>query len=153
MKRFLLKLIGSGLGTGYAPLAPGTAGSIIALLIWIILPGMNTWQQFAFVTVTFLIGVPISAALETEYGHDPHQATFDEFVGQWAALLLLPKTAPYLAASFFIFRALDVWKPFPARASQNLPGGWGVMVDDLIVGIYTCLILHFFTIFLMGIKP
>ena len=140
--KFLLRLVGSGLGSGYAPLAPGTAGSAIALLIWWLLPPMTVFQQVAFVGVTFLIGVPICTWMEAEYGHDPHQATFDEFVGQWASLILLPKTLPWMIASFLIFRALDVWKPFPAHKSQDLPGGWGIMVDDLIVGVYTCVILH-----------
>jgi phosphatidylglycerophosphatase A len=117
-------------------------GSLVALLIWLLLPAMTAFQQIGFVAVTFLVGVPICGAMETQYGHDPKQATFDEFVGQWTALILLPKTLPYLAASFLIFRALDVWKPFPARGSQKLPGGWGIMIDDLIVGIYTCLALH-----------
>jgi phosphatidylglycerophosphatase A len=135
-------VFGTGLGTGYFPFAPGTAGSAIGLLIWVLLPDMTAFQQIAFVAVTFLIGVPLCTRLEADYGHDPHQATFDEFVGQWVSLILLPKTLPWLVASFFLFRALDVWKPFPARDSQDLPGGWGVMIDDLIVGVYTCLILH-----------
>ncbi len=140
--RFLLRLVGSGLGSGYAPVASGTVGSAIGLLIWILLPSLTAYQQIAFVGVTFLIGVPICTQMEKTYGYDPSQATFDEFVGQWTALILLPKTLPYLAASFLIFRALDVWKPFPARGSQKLPGGWGIMIDDLIVGVYTCLLLH-----------
>ncbi len=140
--RFLIKLIGSGFGSGYFPVASGTAGSAVALLIWLLLPEMSALGQFIFITVAALAGVPVCSAMEKEYGHDPHQAVWDEFVGQWTALFLLPRTVPLLVASFFIFRALDIWKPFPARRSQDLPGGWGVMVDDLIVGIYTALLLH-----------
>ena len=140
--KFFVKLVGSGLGTGYSPFASGTVGSFAALLIWILLPSLSTLQQASLIVVTFFIGVPICTQMEAEYGHDPSQTTFDEFVGQWVSLFLLPKTVPYLAASFILFRALDVWKPFPARDSQKLPGGWGVMADDLIVGIYVCVLLH-----------
>jgi phosphatidylglycerophosphatase A len=140
--KFLVKLIGSGLGTGYSPVASGTAGSFAALLIWILLPSLTALQQASLIVVTFFIGVPVCTQMETEYGHDPKQATVDEFVGQWISLFLLPKTPAYLAASFILFRALDVWKPFPARDSQKLRGGWGVMVDDLIAGIYVCGLLH-----------
>jgi phosphatidylglycerophosphatase A len=136
-------LIGSGFGSGYAPVASGTAGSFVALLIWYFLPEMSAIQQIVFIAVTFFIGIPICTAMEKQYGHDPKQAVWDEFVGQWIALFLLPKTIWILVASFLIFRALDVWKPFPARRSQKLPGGWGIMIDDLIVGIYTVASLHF----------
>jgi phosphatidylglycerophosphatase A len=145
--KFLYRLLGSGLGTGYSPFASGTAGSAVGVLIWVLLMYWPAFQQsaliqIAFVAITFLIGVPLCTHMEKSYGHDPSQATFDEFVGQWCSLILLPKTLPWLAASFFIFRALDVWKPYPARGSQVLPGGWGIMIDDLIVGVYTCLLLH-----------
>ncbi len=103
---------------------------------------MTAPVQIALIIITFSIGIPICTAMEKRYGEDPKQAVWDEFVGQWVALFLLPKTIPILIASFLIFRALDVWKPFPANDSQKLPGGWGIMVDDLIVGIYTAVILH-----------
>ena len=105
---------------------------------------MNGFGQIALVIITFAIGIPVCTAMEKTYGHDPKEAVFDEFVGQWTALLFLPKTIPILIASFLIFRALDVWKPFPAGKSQKLPGGWGVMTDDLIVGIYTAVALHLY---------
>jgi len=138
----ITKIIGSGFGSGYFPFASGTAGSFVALLIWIALPEMTAPVQIALIIITFSIGIPICTAMEKRYGEDPKQAVWDEFVGQWVALFLLPKTIPILIASFLIFRALDVWKPFPANDSQKLPGGWGIMVDDLIVGIDTAVILH-----------
>jgi phosphatidylglycerophosphatase A len=140
--KFIIKLIGSGFGSGYAPVASGTAGSFVALVIWYFLPEMSAIQQIAFIVITFFIGIPICTAMEKEYGYDPKQAVWDEFVGQWAALFMLPQTLWVLGASFLIFRALDVWKPFPAQRSQKLPGGWGIMIDDLIVGIYTAGVLH-----------
>ncbi len=145
--KFLLRLIGSGLGTGYIPLAPGTFGSVVGLAFWLLLPPLSGWQQIVLVGAAFFAGVPICSQMEAEYGHDPRQATFDEVVGQWAALVLVPRTFGYFAASFLIFRALDIWKPFPAHRSQKLPGGWGIMADDLIVGVYTCLLLQIASVF------
>ena len=139
---FLVKSIGSGFGSGYFPVASGTAGSLVALIIWIALPEMSAPVQIALIAITFLIGIPICTSMERHYGEDPSQAVWDEFVGQWTALFLLPKTCPVLLASFLIFRALDIWKPWPARDSQKLKGGLGVMIDDLIVGIYTAGVLH-----------
>ncbi|MBU0519507.1 phosphatidylglycerophosphatase A [bacterium] len=70
----------------------------------------------------------------------------DEFVGRWTALFFIVGGQTFLSDErtirFLIFRALDIWKPFPANGSQKLPGGWGIMVDDLIVGLYTVAILH-----------
>ncbi|MFH1862901.1 MAG: phosphatidylglycerophosphatase A, partial [bacterium] len=141
--KFFIRLIGTGLGSGFSPVASGTAGSLIAALIWwFFLSSLNSYQQIAVILLAFLIGIPICTQLESEYGHDPSQAVFDEFVGQWTALLFLPKTLPALAAAFLIFRVMDVWKPFPAHISQKLPGGLGIMIDDLIAGVYTCLLVH-----------
>ncbi|MBU0519502.1 phosphatidylglycerophosphatase A [bacterium] len=140
--KFLVKLIGSGFGSGYSPVASGTAGSAVAVGIWLLLPEMTALGQLLFIAITFAIGIPVCTQMEKIYGHDPSQAVWDEFVGQWVALFMLPQIWWVILASFLIFRALDVWKPFPANGSQKLPGGWGIMVDDLIVGVYTVVILH-----------
>jgi phosphatidylglycerophosphatase A len=66
----------------------------------------------------------------------------DEVAGMLASVLWLPRTLPVLLAAFFLFRLFDIWKPFPARRSQALPGGLGVVVDDLIAGAYAMLVIH-----------
>ncbi|MBP1683246.1 MAG: pgpA, partial [Ignavibacteriaceae bacterium] len=73
---------------------------------------------------------------------DPSQCTIDEVVGTWVALIALPKTLLIVLTSFLIWRALDIIKPFPARTSEKLPGGFGIMIDDVIAGFYSLIIVH-----------
>lgn len=136
------KIIGSGFFTGYIPIASGTFGSAAALFIYFI-PGFENLYVIIPVTVlTFGIGVYISNKFEKVYGKDPAECTVDEVVGTWIALLLLPKTIGIVLTSFFIWRILDIIKPPPARQSERLKGGWGIMMDDVISGFYTLIIMH-----------
>lgn len=142
--RLFEKIIGSGFFTGYIPVASGTFGSLAALLIYFI-PGFEQAVIIIPVTIiTFVIGLYISDKFEKVYGKDPAQCTIDEVVGTWIALLFLPKTIGIALTSFFIWRILDIIKPPPARQSENLKGGWGIMMDDVISGFYTLIIMHIF---------
>ncbi len=136
------KFVASGCLSGYCPLAPGTAGSaLIALLYWL-LPTTNQWFWFSIAFVLFFVGVFVSTHAEQCWGEDAGRIVIDEVVGFLAAVLFLPKISLVVILAFFIFRFLDIVKPFPAYRLQRLPGGWGVMVDDLVVGIYTNLLLR-----------
>jgi phosphatidylglycerophosphatase A len=136
------KIIGSGFYTGYIPVASGTFGSAAALIIYLI-PGFeNLWIICPAILILFIYGVFVSGKFEKLYGKDPAECTVDEVVGTWIVLIALPKTILIIATSFFIWRLLDIIKPFPAGKSEHLPGGWGIMVDDVISGIYTLIILH-----------
>ncbi len=144
------KIIGSGLLTGYIPVASGTFGSLAAIMIYFI-PGFE--QPYIIIpatVITFIAGVYIAGKFEKVYGEDPSECTIDEVVGTWIALLFLPKTMGIAATSFVIWRALDIIKPFPARKSEELKAGWGIMMDDVISGIYTLLIMHIL-IYIIGI--
>ncbi len=142
--RLFEKIIGSGFFTGYIPVASGTFGSLVALLIYFI-PGFEQAVIIIPVTIiTFIIGLYISDKFEKVYGDDPAQCTIDEMVGTWIALLFLPKTIGIALTSFFIWRILDIIKPPPAKQSENLKGGWGIMMDDVISGFYTLIIMHIF---------
>ena len=142
--RLFEKIIGSGFFTGYIPVASGTFGSLAALLIYFI-PGFEQAVIIIPVTIiTFIIGLYISDKFEKVYGNDPAQCTIDEVVGTWIALLFLPKTIGIALTSFFIWRILDIIKPPPAKQSENLKGGWGIMMDDVISGFYTLVIMHIF---------
>jgi phosphatidylglycerophosphatase A len=136
----------TGLGTGYSPLAPGTAGSMLALLIYWLLPLQDIIWIFLSV-IFFLIGVWTTGQIESEHGKDPGIAVLDEVVGQWIALVFLPYNVKIYIASFFIFRILDIIKPFPADRAEKLSGGFGIMMDDVIAGIYTNLILQIYLFF------
>jgi phosphatidylglycerophosphatase A len=96
----------------------------------------------------FFIGIWVSGFVEKDIGKDPGIVVIDEFVGQWLALLFLPKTIWILIAGFLVFRILDIIKPFPAADLEELDGGVGIMLDDVIAGIYTNIALHLTLIFL-----
>jgi phosphatidylglycerophosphatase A len=139
---WLEKLIGSGFYTGYIPIASGTFGSMVAVLIYLI-PGFETLQIIIpAITIFFIYGLYVSSKFEKTYGKDPSQCTVDEIVGTWIALTALPKTFLIITTSFLIWRLLDIIKPFPAKNSENLKGGLGIMIDDVISGFYSLIIVH-----------
>jgi phosphatidylglycerophosphatase A len=130
-------------GSGYAPIAPGTAGSAVGLLLFWPLSRLNDVAQMAVALAVFLLGVMASAHVAGRLGRkDPGVVVIDEVVGQWLTLFLLPFTPLTAAAGFLLFRAMDVWKPWPARDLERLPGGWGIMADDVMAGIYANLVLR-----------
>ena len=136
------KIIGSGFYTGYIPFASGTFGSLAAIVIYFI-PGFERLEIIIPAIVLFFgYGLFVSFKFEKVYGKDPSQCTVDEVVGTWIALIALPKIFLIVLTSFLIWRALDIIKPFPARTSEKLPGGFGIMIDDVIAGFYSLIIVH-----------
>ena len=136
------KIVGSGFYTGYIPFASGTFGSLIAIFIYLI-PGFEQlYIILPSIVILFVYGVYVSSKFEKVYGKDPSQCTVDEVVGTWIALIALPKTAYIVLTSFLVWRLLDIIKPFPARGSEKLPGGWGIMIDDVIAGSYSLIIVQ-----------
>ena len=143
------KFIGSGFFTGYFPVASGTVGSLAAIVIYLI-PGFE--QLFVIIPATLVIifyGIYIGTKFEAEYGKDPAQCTIDEVAGTWISLIALPKTFGIIIATFFLWRILDIIKPPPARNLEKLNGGLGIMIDDVISGIYTLIIMHL-VVYLLG---
>jgi phosphatidylglycerophosphatase A len=138
----LEKLLGSGFFTGYIRFAPGTWGSLAALIIYLI-PGFENPSLMIFLISLFiLIGVPIADKFESLYGKDPKECTIDEVVGMWITLLFLPKKIWWIIVAFLIWRVMDIVKPFPARKLEDVKGGWGVMLDDIMAGIYSFISIH-----------
>lgn len=134
---FITKAIASGLFCGYLSVASGTFGSILAVLLFCI-PGFEKPLVFAtIILASFIIGMKTSAIMEKRYGHDPAEVTIDEMTGMWISLFLLPKTFPIIIVAFLMFRLLDIFKPFPAKTFDKMAGGLGIMLDDVVVGIYT----------------
>lgn len=146
---FLEKLIGSGLYSGYSPVASGTVASLVALLIYFI-PGFEQLYIIVPVSILFLLsGIPLGTKFDKIYGKDPKQCTIDEFVGMWISLIALPKTMGIAITTFFIWRILDIIKPPPARNLEKIKGGFGIMIDDVVSAIYTLLIMHV-VVYLVG---
>ena len=139
---FIEKLIGSGFYTGYIPLASGTFGSIVALLIYWV-PGFeNPVIMFPAIIVFTAYGIYVGNKFDKKYGKDPAECTVDEMVGQWIALLYVPKTILFSIVVFFVWRFFDIVKPFPARKLEYLPGGIGIMIDDVISAFYSLILVH-----------
>ena len=139
---FIEKLLGSGFYTGYIPIASGTFGTLAALFIYLI-PGFeNPYVIIPALIILFIYGVYVGNKFEKVYGKDPSECTIDEVVGTWISYLLLPKAVGIIIITFFLWRALDIFKPYPARKLENLNGGLGIMIDDVVSGFYTLIIMH-----------
>ena len=144
---FLEALVGSGLFTGYFPIAPATVTSLLVLLPAFCLARLPGWNAVAVIGVFFL-GVPIATDLERVWGKDPHRVTIDEVVGTLVTFLLNPVSVWGLAVGFLLWRFFDIVKlPFIDK-SQRLPGGWGIMMDDVLAGICANLVLRLGTVLL-----
>lgn len=145
MLNTLGKFIGLGFGSGLSPVAPGTAGSLVAVLIYYLISLAFADIAPYILVALILLGAPLgiwaTGLLVTEADPDPGKAVWDEFVGLWITCLLLPATIPWLAAAFFTFRVFDVIKPWPARRLESWHGGLGIMADDVVAGAYGAALL------------
>lgn len=122
-------------------MVPGTVGSFVTLVALWLIPFTQAALLLTLVVVT-LVGIWAGGRVERALGaKDPGVVVIDEVAGMLLSVLTLPRTIPVLLSAFFLFRVFDVWKPFPARQSQELHGGFGVMVDDLIAGLYALILL------------
>lgn len=136
------KLLGSGFYTGYIPLASGTFGSIAALMIYFIPNFEKLYVIIPAILIFTALGIRIGSKFEIVYGKDPAECTIDEIVGTWITLLFLPKDFFVALTAFVVWRTMDIIKPFPARRSESLNGGLGIMMDDIISAIYSLIIVH-----------
>ncbi len=142
MKKFLTKTIATGLGTGLAPIVPGTFGTIPGVVIaWFLFP-LGWPYQVVSTIIMLAIGVWAATEAEEFFGHDGKPIVIDEVAGIMVGYILVPVNWQYYLTGFVIFRILDIVKPPPARQWEGLPRGWGVMGDDFAVGVYTNLILQ-----------
>jgi phosphatidylglycerophosphatase A len=133
--------IASAGGAGCSPLVPGTVGSFVTLVALWLIPFSQLALFATFVAVT-LLGIWAGGRVERTLGtKDPGVVVIDEVAGMILSVLTLPRTVGVLLAAFVLFRIFDIWKPFPARQSQSLAGGLGVMIDDVIAGLYALLLL------------
>lgn len=139
-------------GVGYAPVASGTFGSVPGVLLsWGLGRTGGPWAVVAVLAVLVPVGIWAADRAAALLGAtDPKPVVIDEVAGQLVTLAFLPPSWPALAAGFFVFRALDVWKPFPADKLESLPGGSGIMADDLMAGLYGNLLLHLAAWFFPG---
>ena len=145
----LLLTIGQGFGTGLSPIAPGTAGSFVAAIIFyfFIWDSLTTYLGIGlfllFILVSFFIGIFLLSQL-TDKEKDPKSFVWDEFVGMWIScvpLTLVDKDVYLVLLSFLVFRLFDIFKPLGIRSLDNKSGEFYVMIDDVIAGIYSAFLL------------
>ena len=122
---------------GKLPLAPGSWGSLGALILWFFLP-LNFSIHLAVIVILFFLGVYSSNKVAKDLvDHDPSEVVIDEAVGMGISLFMLPHSLGLYILSFIIFRFFDIFKPSFIYRIQNLPGGWGIMLDDVLAGFFT----------------
>lgn len=137
-------VIATFFGTGYLPVAPGTWASAATTLIVYFTPlSRLPFIMLAAVTAAiFVVGIPAASVSETVFARkDPRPCVIDEVAGQLVGLWFLPRQAWLYVAAFFLFRVFDILKPFPVRRSESLPRGLGIMVDDMLAGLYALAVL------------
>ena len=128
---------------GLFPVAPATLASLAAVVVYYLLPvDGNSPGFFVMVAASLAVGPWACHSLTGPDDPDPKRAVWDEVAGMWLTCLFLPKTLPWLAAAFLLFRALDVLKPWPIRSYERLPGGWGIMADDAAAGVIGAALLN-----------
>jgi len=145
----LILFLSSGTYLGYIPLASGTFGTLWGLPIFYWLSGRPIWFQMAFLVGSILLAILLAGQGEKIWNKkDPSQVVIDEIVGYMAAMVCLPFSWETAWLGFFIFRVMDIFKPYPIRKiDQNWPGGWGIVLDDVLAGIYTHLLLRLWIYF------
>lgn len=148
--------------SGHSPWAPGTMGALLATILWslcsLFIPyiGLQIGTLLVLIVIT-LVSIPSIRRIEKDWGEDPHAVVVDEAVGVWIALLAVPATATvpftvslsapslhywyYVLGAFILFRFFDIVKPLGIRRLENVKGGWGVMLDDILSGVYAAVLL------------
>ena len=142
MKLKISEIIGTVFYVGRSPFAPGTMGSLIALLAWFILKPLIIDPLFLLITGgLFFIGIAVSTILIEAWDEkDPKEIVIDEWVGMWISLYLVPHTILWGFVSFFFFRLFDILKPGPVQMMDDMDDSIGVMMDDVVAGILACLV-------------
>lgn len=155
---FLPRFIATSFGAGYWPYGPGTAGAVVGLILWLplSLTGHVTGTFLAtlgLIVVFTALGIWSAGIAERYWGPDPSRVVMDETVGQWIAMLPLSVFAAqpcplasggfwlWAVVSLLLFRFFDIVKPLGIRKMEDLPGGTGIMADDILAGIYSAVIL------------
>ncbi|MGH7451292.1 MAG: phosphatidylglycerophosphatase A family protein [bacterium] len=129
---------------GHSPLAPGTLGSLAAALVFLLFPPyISAWFWLAGLALLFVVAVwsaqqmaDLAAQGAAPGKVDPQEVVIDEVMGMAVTLAFLPLSLKAIGIGFLLFRIFDIIKPFPVRRSEKLPGGWGIVMDDVIAGIY-----------------
>lgn len=142
----ILLLIATFFNVGKFPLAPGTLASLITTIIFYLINLFlkpSIYVQIAAIVLLFIIGLPAAAAAEKHYKKkDPGVCVIDEVAGQMLALLFIRLSVILYIGGFCLFRFFDILKPFPVKQADRIPGGFGIMFDDIAAALYALGVLH-----------
>jgi phosphatidylglycerophosphatase A len=142
MISFIL-LLATGLGAGYSPIVPGTMGTLLAIPVFLLLSCIPSpvyeWTIIAF----FFLASWVSDKAQSHWGKkDDQRIVIDEIMGFFTAMMWLPKTALFVTLGFVLFRLFDIVKPPPVRRLEQVRGGYGVVLDDVMAGVYANIVLQ-----------
>jgi len=133
-----------GLGSGALPFAPGTFGTLMAVVIYCLLPAMSVLVYVVFLIITSLVGIYLCDKTSKDLGvHDHGGIVWDEFVGYWITMFLAPSGWIWIILGFIFFRIFDIWKPWPIKwVDKEVHGGVGIMLDDVLAGIIAAMCIQ-----------
>ncbi len=151
INRFVL-FLATGFGVGYSPVAPGTLGTLIAIPVYYFLSNISSPIYEITLTGFFFLSVWISENAEKAFGKkDDRRIVIDEMMGFLITMLWVPKTIRFVIIGFFLFRFFDILKPFPIRRlERGLKGGFGVVLDDVMAGVFSNIILQIISYFTLS---
>ena len=135
-----------GFGSGLAPKAPGTFGTLAAILPYLLLQNLGVSTYILVLVVGFLLGIYLcQSTADILQVHDHPAIVWDEFIGYWLTMVAAPKGWVWILLGFILFRIFDIWKPWPIKRIDNsVKGGLGIMLDDILAGLFSLLILQIF---------
>ena len=143
-----IHLLAVGLGSGMSPIMPGTMGSVMAIPLWLLFDGLQPYLYWVLIVVAFIFGCFLCQKTSDDtHTHDSGHIVWDEFVGMWITLFFIPQISVlWIAIAFVAFRVFDMAKPWPIRwFDKRVPGGFGIMVDDVIAAIFSSLTVYALT--------
>ncbi len=143
IKKAVIIFIAQGAYAGRFPVAPGTAGTLIGVLIYLWMRTISPAAYLAICFIVIMIGIWVADRAESLLGRkDSPSIVIDEIVGYLVAMFMVPRSWEFIFTGFLLFRVFDIIKPYPLKRLQNIHGGIGVMADDIGAGVYTNLVLE-----------
>ena len=153
------KIIVSGFGTGYVPIAPGTAGSILGILLFYLINQFEIYLGWEWSTtllvnagiilIVTLVGVNSIKNVHKVWGHDASAIVIDEIVGVWIAVFAMPHEWKYYLIALILFRFFDIFKPLFIRNIDEIISNWSVMLDDVLAGLYSLIVIQ--VLYILGV--
>lgn len=143
LNEHLVLIISTGFYSGYFPLIPGTIGTALGVVIYWAISGFQLIYYSGFLLLLTILGLYESEKAEIYFSRkDAPQIVIDEIIGYLITMMYIPSKLKFVIIGFFVFRIMDIVKPFPCRQLQQLKGGTGIVIDDVIAGIYSNIILQ-----------